>query len=194
MSQLAMKSTFFVKATVLLVVCLIMSSATYLSAVENDDIRNIAERFVCQVAERDTNAIFQSYLMSDEFRAGMPNTDTVIGWASGIDRLFGRLGDVKESEIVEHHDLGLRSVYLYYQGRKRPAKIWVTFSGTTIAGFHYNLWEEGVAKREPTFLIKLAEHPLTWWIGSILGIVAIIFLFCYGAYRHNYDWGQSCDP
>ena len=120
----------------------------------------------------------------------MPNTDTVIGWASGIDRLFGRLGDVKESEIVEHHNLGLRSVSLYYQGRKRPAKIWVTFSGTTIAGFHYNLWEEGVAKREPTFLIKLAEHPLTWWFGSILGIVAIIFLFCYGAYRHNYDWGK----
>ena len=47
---------------------------------------------------------------------------------------------------------------------------------------------------EPTFLGKWIEHPLTWWIGSALGIIIVIVGAYYAMYRHNYDWGQSCDP
>ena len=142
-----MESAYFCKATILLVACLLVSSATYLSAAKNDDIRDIAEKFVRQVVERDTDAVLQSYAMTDEFRAAVPNADKVIGWAKEIDRFLGRLGNVVDSEIIEHQNLGLRSVDLYYQGTKRPARLRVTFSGTTIAGFHYHVWEEGYAER-----------------------------------------------
>jgi len=154
--------------------CLLVSSATLLDAAENGDIRDIAERFVRQVGERDTNAILQSYPMTDEFRAAVPNADKVIGWAREIDRIFGRLGNVVDSEIVEHQNLGLRSVELYYQGTKRPARLRVTFSGTTIAGFHYHVWEEGYATREPT-RGKLPGIFIIW--GFILIPMLIISLF-----------------
>jgi hypothetical protein len=182
------------KRLFLLLACLLVSSASHLRAAENDDIQNIAERFVRQVVERDTDAILHSYSMTNEFRAVVPNADAVRALARNFSQLFGRLGDVVDSEIVEHPDLGLRSVFLYYQGTERRAKIWVNFHGTDIAGIHREVWREGFAEREPSLFKRLAEHPATWWIGSILGIIAIIFLFCYGAYRHNYDWGQSLDP
>jgi ABC-type antimicrobial peptide transport system permease subunit len=60
--------------------------------------------------------------------------------------------------------------------------------------FHLGRGKEGGAEREPTFLEKLDNHPLTWWVGSILGVIIIIVGGYYAAYRHNYDWGQSCDP
>jgi hypothetical protein len=276
------------------------------------------------------------------------------------------LGGVVQSEIVEHPDQGLCSVFLFYQSSKRPAKIWVTFSETTIDGLHYNIWAEGYAGRkgqlgnvlknmsvtesliwgfvlipmivmslfllngkgafliagyntmskeeqakydekalcrstgrfllwitfvmmlvpfgihneiiwmpfcaigimmasslvyliyvntgnrflkkedveekrdenfldstlydkrgsvqkmigclgalvacgcllgvvvtsvlvmtgkiDPTFLGKWVEHPLTWWVGSVSGVIVIIVGWYYAMYRHNYDWNQSCDP
>ena len=60
--------------------------------------------------------------------------------------------------------------------------------------FARNVWAEGFAEQKPTFLEKLAKHPLTWWLGSILGVAIIIVGFFYAVYRNNYDWGQSCDP
>jgi len=173
-----MKSAYFAKATVLLVVHLLVSSATYLSAEENEDSRDIAERFVRQIEGRDTNAILHSYPMTYEFRAAMPNADTVIGWAREINRLFGRLGDVVNSEIVEHPDLGLRSVYFYYQGTKRPAKIWVTFSETTIAGFHYNIWTEGYAERKRTRVwenMSVVEY-IFWGVLLVSMLIGSLFL------------------
>jgi len=163
---------------IFLAVCLLVSSAAYLYATENDDIRDVAERFVRQVVERDTDAVLQSYPMTDAFRAGMPNADTVIEWARGIDQLFGRLGEVNNSEIVEHPNLGLRSVYLYYQGTKRPAKIWVTFSETTIDGFHCNVWKEGYAERKPATMFEnmSVTESLIWGCVLIPMIVMSLFL------------------
>jgi hypothetical protein len=143
-----MKPSHFNRLLVLLtVIALHASTMLILTAAENDDIRGTAEKFVRQVVERDTNAVLHSYQMTDEFRAAMPNADTVIELATGIDRHFGQLGDAVNSEIVEHPDLGLRSVFFYYQGAKHPAKLWVSFSGETIAGFHFNVWNEGYAER-----------------------------------------------
>jgi len=62
------------------------------------------------------------------------------------------------------------------------------------AGFPNNVGAEAHTEREPTFFEKLAKHPLTWWVGSLLGVVIIIVGGFYAVYRHNYDWGQSCDP
>ena len=172
------KSAYFAKATVLLVVYLLVSFATYLSAEENEDIRNIAERFVRQVVERDTDAILHSYSMTSEFRVGMPNAGTVIGWARDINRLFGRLGDVVNSEIVEHPDLGLRSVDLYYQGTKRPARIRVTFSETAIGGFHYYVWTEGYAERAILWrrLGMTGTETVVWGFVLIPMVIMSLFL------------------
>jgi hypothetical protein len=142
----------------------------------NDDIRNVAEKFVRQIVERDTDASLQ-YPVTDEFRAGMPNANTIIEWATEIDRLVGRLGDVVDAEIVEHPDLGLRSVFLYYQGTKRPAKIWVTFSGTTIAGFHYNVWIEGYAGRKTTRILESMSVAESIFWGCVLIPLFIMSLF-----------------
>jgi hypothetical protein len=168
-----MNRVCFGKVEVLLVACLGMLPAVCLSAVENDDVRAVAERFVRQIEEGDTSAILQSYPMTEEFRIGMPNADTVTGWASGIEQLFGRLGDIANQEIVEHHEQGLRSVYLYYQGTKRPAKIWVTFRGEVIAGFHYDIWAEGYTEREPT-LERSVLRIIEWLLAEVSLTVAIV--------------------
>ena len=171
----------------------VLSLSTTLNATEDDVLHTSAEKFVQQICEKDSQAILQTYPMTDEFKAIVPDASAVVDWAAEIDNLFGQLKDVVNAEIVEHPEQRLRSVYLYYQGSKRPAKIWVTFRGTDIAGLHWNVWKEGYEKREPTFLENLAEHPL-WRLGSLLGAVVIIVGFFYAAYRYNYDWGQSCDP
>jgi len=137
----------FAKTIVFLVVWLCLSPAMYLTAAGNSDIQDVAERFVRQIECVDTSAILQSYPMTDEFRACVPNAATVTGWSSEIDQLFGHLGDIVHSEIVDHEQ-NLRSIYLYFQGTKRPAKIWVTFSGMTIAGLHWDIWAEGYTERE----------------------------------------------
>ena len=142
---------------------------------EDAEIVEIAEKFVRQVVERDTDAILHSYPMTNEFRAGMPNADTVREWARGIDQLFGRLGDISNSEIVEYPDLGLRSVYLYYQGTKHPAKIWVTFSGMTIDGFHYDVWAEGYTEGKPS------REKFGWFAGwSLVVVVFVIVVLVQG--------------
>ena len=62
------------------------------------------------------------------------------------------------------------------------------------AFIHRNVLAEGRAEREPPFLEKLAKHPLTWWLGSAVGVVIMIVGGYYVMWRHNYDWGQSLDP
>ena len=119
-------------------------------------------------------------------------------YARGITGISGKLGDCAKIEVVQH-DQHLRSVFLFFSGDRSPVKMWVTFDGTRIAGFHFNIWAEDHEEREPTlkeptFLEKLTKHPLTWWVGSILGVIIIIVGFFYAVYRHNYDWGQSLDP
>ena len=180
------------KAIILLLAVLSLSAT--LSAANDDALRASVEKFVRQICKKDSQAILQAYPMTDEFRAFVPDDSVIVDWAAEIDNLFGQLGDVVNAEIVEHPAQGLRSVYLYYQGSKRPTKIWVTFRGTDIAGLHWNVWQESYEKREPTFLENLAKHPLTWWLGSLLGIVTIVVGFFYNVYRHNYDWGQNLDP
>ena len=174
----AMPRTIYTKTFIFLAVFLCLSAT--LKGAEDDVLRDITERFVRQIEVGDTDAILRSYPMTNEFRAGMPNAATVTEWAKEIDRLFGRLGDIVNSEIVEHRDQGLRSVYLYYQGTKgtkRPAKIWVTFSGTVIAGFHYNVWEEGYAEREKCIIEWLADNiSLIVVIAFCALLVFIIFL------------------
>jgi len=136
------KNMYFDKTTVLLIVCLCLLPAMYLNAAENDDtLRAVAERFIRQICEKDAERILK-YSMTEEFEAIVLNAAVVGQWAAEIDRLFGRLGDVVDSGIVEHEQ-GLRSVYLYYQGAKRPAKIWVTFQGDDISGLHWDVWKEG---------------------------------------------------
>ena len=189
-----MKNVYLNNAIILLTVCLLKASCPNLNGAENNDLRTTAEKFVHQICEKDTDAVLQTYPMTDEFKAIVPNAAVVTKWARGIDQSFGRLGDVVQSEIVEHPDQGLRSVFLFYQGRKCPAKIWITFSETTIAGIHYDVWAEGYAKRkpanaEPTSFEKFAKHPITWWIGSVLGIVIIIFCWYYGIHYSVEDWG-----
>jgi hypothetical protein len=143
--------------------------------------------------------------MTDEFRAGMPDAATVRDWANGwrwtrpnrfslqrqpigINPVFGRLGNVVRSEIVDHEH-NLRSVYFYYQGSKRPAKIWVTFRGTDIAGFHYNVWKEGYAERKSASLEQ--AKPSKWqWFG--LGIVVVgCVLFCWFSMHYGQNWMNS---
>ena len=165
------KRVKFAKAIVSSVVWLFLSFAMYLNATENGDIQDVAKSFVRQVVEKDTDAILQSYSMTAEFRAGMPNAATVAGWAADIDRLFGSLGDVVNSETVEHPEQGLRSIYLYFQGSKRPLKIWVTFRGTVIAGIHYDVWAEGYDACESTLQKK--------WSGAFLVLVIVLILGCF---------------
>ena len=106
---MVMGTSNFNKIVIFLTVVVLYSSTMFcLLGAEDDVLHASAAEFVCQICERDTNAILRSYPMTNEFRAGMPNADTVIGWAREIDRLFGRLGDVRNSEIVEHHNQGLR--------------------------------------------------------------------------------------
>jgi len=164
-----MPRTVYTKAFIFLAVSLCLSAT--LKGAEDDVIRNIAEKFVRQIEEKDTDAILQSHPMTNEFRSGMPNAATVTEWAREIDRLFGRLGDVVNSEIVEHRDQGMRSVYLYYQGTKRPAKLWVTFSGTVIAGFHYDVWEEGYTDRGPT---HEKSGRFAEWILAVVVVILIV--------------------
>jgi len=140
-----MPKTTYTKAFIFLAISLCLSAT--LKGTEDDIIRNIAERFVRQIEERDTNAIFQSYPMTNEFRAAVPNASTVVRWATEIDRIFGRLGDVISYEIVER-EANFRSVYLYFQGSRRPARIWVTFQDNAVAGIHLNVWTGGNGERE----------------------------------------------
>jgi hypothetical protein len=118
------------------------------NATEKEEIRTIAENFVAQICSNNPSVILQSYQMTDEFYTIASDTANIVKWASEIDNVFGQLENIVNSEIVEH-EKNLRSVYLYYQGTKRPAKIWVTFSGTDIAGIH---WEwQGNGNNENVF-------------------------------------------
>jgi hypothetical protein len=129
-----------------IILSLFVSLSAIASAADNEEITLTATTFVERVCAKDTDAVFQSFTFIDEFRAAMPDADTVTDWSNKIDRTFGQLGNVVHSEIVEH-DQTMRSVFLYYHGSKHPAKIWVTFSRNNasegIGGFHYNIWADG---------------------------------------------------
>ena len=169
-----MKTSIFNKIAVFLMAVALYSPTMFcLLGAEDDVLRTSAEKFVRQICEQDTDAILQSYPMTDEFKAIVPDADTVVSWATEMDNLFGRLGEVSHSEIIEHQDLGLRSVYLYYQGTKCPAKIWVTFSGTVITGLHYNVWIESYTEGEPT---RMSVTESIFW-SFILVTMIIMSLF-----------------
>ena len=181
------------KTTILLLAVLSLSAT--LSAAEDDALRASAEKFIRQICEKDSQAILQTYPMTDEFKAIMPDDSVIVDWATMIDRLFGRLGDVVNSEIVEHPEQRLRSVYLYYQGNKQPAKIWVTFRGTDIAGLHYNVWAEGYTEREHS------REKFGWFEGwttiviifvLVNGVIAVVLvLLLSGMHKQGVEHGGS---
>ena len=107
-----------------------------------------------------------------------------IKWETEIDQQFGRLGDVVASEIVEHGK-NQRSVYLYYQGTKRPAKVWVTFTGTDIDGLHWNVWQEGYEDRESTLLEKLTPFFILM-VTVLMGVFPILCIFLGERFREQY--------
>jgi cell fate regulator YaaT (PSP1 superfamily) len=107
---------------------------------EKEEIRAIAENFVRQICNKNSsNAILQSYKMADEFYKVASDNSNIVKWATEIDRIFGQLGNVVDSEVVEHGN-DMRSVCLYYKGTKHPAIMKVTFVGTDIGGLHFSLW------------------------------------------------------
>jgi len=159
--------------TIILLLVILSLSAT-LSAAEDDDLRTSAEKFVRQICEKDSQAILHSYPMTDEFRAIVPDASVVVDWATEIDNLFGQLKDAVNAEIVDREG-GLRSVYLYYQGTKRPAKIWVTFRGTDIAGFYYSVWTEGYTGREHS---REKFGRFTGWLWALMVVFIISILVC----------------
>ena len=172
-----MKDTYIDKTVILLTACLLMVFALNLKGEENDDLRATAETFVRQICEKDADAVLQSHPMTDEFKAVVvPNAAVITALAAEANRRFGQLGDVVQSEIVEHSDQGLRSVFLYYQGSKRPAKVWVTFSGTDITGLHWNIWTEGYTDRKGTFANISVMESLIWGFVLIPMIVMSLFL------------------
>jgi hypothetical protein len=138
-----MKNIYLHKiAIALMIVLSYLSAVSCSNGAEKEKIRTIAENFVVQICNKKLNVILQSYQMTDEFYIVVSDTSNIVQWSSEIDKLFGQLENVVNSEVVDH-EKNLRSVYLYYQGTKRPAKVWVTFSGTDIAGIHWDLWIDG---------------------------------------------------
>jgi hypothetical protein len=159
---------------VLIIVTSYLSTVTYLIGAEKKEIKINAEKFVCQICNKKLNDNLQSYNMTDEFRTLVSEISNIRKWASEIDRLFGRLEHAVNSEIVDH-EKNLCSVYLYYQGTKRPAKVWVTFAGTNIAGLHWEVWTDGYEENmfpsqwDSLFWTLFVAYCLIYSIACILG-------------------------
>ncbi|MDR1052557.1 MAG: hypothetical protein LBL39_00115 [Planctomycetaceae bacterium] len=137
-----------------------------------EEIRTIAENFVRQICNKNSsNAILQSYKMTDEFYTLVSDGSNIVKWSTAIDRIFGQLGNVVDSKIVDHGK-DLRSVNLYYKGTKRPAIMRVTFAGTNIGGLHFSLWVDGYDKN--TFLQPQKWGSLSW---SLFAAYCFIYSF-----------------
>jgi hypothetical protein len=162
---------------------------------EKEEIRTIAENFVRQICNKNSsNVILQSYKMTDEFyKAASDNSNGVKWWATQINNIFGQLGNVANSKVVDHEN-DLRSVCLYYNGTKRRAMMKVTFAGIDIDGFHFNLWIDGdlennvhVGKTTRTmYLWDNGVAPLEDWREVFLSS----FWYLFAAYCFIYSF--SC--
>ncbi|GHT14634.1 hypothetical protein FACS1894170_11770 [Planctomycetales bacterium] len=131
-------------------------------------IQATAEQFVEQICAKDSDDIFQAFEIADTFKSACPDPSIKKEWAKGIDALFGKLGVVRQHEIIDHGD-NSKSVFLYFDAAKRPAKIWVTFRGTQIGGLHWDIWAEGYG----------GTHSYTNTLEKWLPRIAMIFAFVY---------------
>jgi hypothetical protein len=135
---------------------------------ESMDIQIVAEQFVQHVYLKKHENIINVFEFTDSFKSIIIAEPKIqYRWAKEIDQRFGNLGSLSNREIVSYND-NVRNVYFYYQGTKRPAKVWVTFKEHKIDGIHWNIWVDGYD--ENTFLQK--------W-GILLGYLFVAYCFIY---------------
>ena len=78
--------------------------------------------------------------MSDAMKEYLPS-DTFREWAKAIVDDYGKPGKPEKIEVVRQEN-GRQNVYLFCHCNRYPIKIWVTFNGTVIDGFHWGPWKE----------------------------------------------------
>jgi hypothetical protein len=147
---------------------------------EQNDMQTIAEQFIEQICSKGSGDVFQTFEMTDEFKSVCFKPSTKDDWAKEIDVLFGNLGVIRQREIIDHGG-DSQSVFLYYNAAKRPAKIWVTFQRTQIAGLHWNVWVDNTFNE--------------WLIGSTTIVILVylplfIVLTIYFGEKRRAEWVQ----
>jgi len=81
--------TNHIKAIIVSAVFLYSSAVLCLMGAEDDNLRDSAEKFVCQISEKDYRSHLQFYPMTEGFWKII--SDDSVDWAERIERRFGRL-------------------------------------------------------------------------------------------------------
>jgi len=117
-------------------------------APEDAERIEIAKKFVERIFANTNDDPLEQFQATDAMREFI-TAARFRSYARGITGISGNLGDCAKIEVVQHSQ-HLRSVYLFFPGERSPVKMWVTFDGTRIGGFHFNTWAEDHEEREAT--------------------------------------------
>jgi hypothetical protein len=110
---------------------------------EPTDIQIVAEQFVQHIYLKKQENIIEVFEFTDSFKSIIVAEPKIQDrWAKEIDQRFGNLGSLSNREIVSYNN-NVRNVYFYFQGTKRPAKIWIIFKEHKINGIQWNTWTDG---------------------------------------------------
>jgi len=104
-------------------------------------------------------------------------------WSKKIITDYGNLGGCVKIEVIRHNQFR-RSVFLFFHGERQPVKMWVTFDGTLISGFHYDTW------RESAGAAKIPVHILLT-LSTCLLLPVLIFLIIYYGEKWRGRWVKA---
>lgn len=169
-----MRSLFRITSTF----CFFVFVLNFLSGQEptNQEVEQIkiARQFVDQLfADPDKDSLSR-FQMSDGMKKYL-SSDTFREWVKVIADDYGKPDEPKKIEVVRQEN-GLHNVYLFCHCNRYPIKIWVTFDGTIIDGFHWESWKEEFERLQKEGQLATEISILFFIIGLPILCFLIIFL------------------
>jgi len=153
---------------------------------EDAEIVEIAKKFVERFFANTDDDPLKQFPAIEEMKTFV-SVASFKHWSNKIITDYGKLGDCAKVEVVQHGQ-GLRSVYLFFHGERRPVKIWVTFDGTLIAGFHYDTWRESAGIPKEAGIVLMAVFSVV-----ILPILLILMVVYGEKWRGRWIEAQNQD-
>ncbi len=151
-------------------------------APEDAEQVEIAKRFVERILSDSPNDPLREFQATEGMKKYV-TSDSFKEWAKQIVNDYGKPGEYEKIDVVRH-DGARRSVYLFFHCERYPIKMWVTFDGKTIDGFHWDSWKEDAGKNDVGF-----NGLVSMVVGSALIVPVLLILIIYFGekWRHKAD-------